>query len=129
MFGISAAALALTTCMNSCTKVPTTQTAPKVDFKMDLTLAKNKALTSNGGYMYYAGVIVARTNAGAFIAVSQACTHQGVDIVFQGSASEFVCPAHGSTFGPTGSVGNGPANVNLKSYSTALSGTTLHVWG
>jgi len=129
MFGISAAAFAVATCMQSCSKTPTTNTAPTIDMKLDLTQPSNHALTLNGGYLYAMGVIVARMNTGAFIAVSQACTHQGTSIVFQASAAEFVCPAHGSTFGPTGMVGNGPANVNLKSYSTALSGNILHVWG
>ncbi len=129
MFGVSAAALALTTCMNGCSKAQVTNTAPTVNFTLDLTKPTNSALQTNGGFLYVEGVIVARTNAGAFIAVSQTCTHQGANVVFQASASEFICPAHGSTFAPNGAVGMGPATVSLKSYYTSVSGNFLHVSG
>jgi cytochrome b6-f complex iron-sulfur subunit len=129
MFGISSAAFAIATCLNSCGKAQVTNTAPTVNFTMDLTQPSNAALQTNGGFLYVQGLIVARTNAGAFIAVSQACTHQGTSVVYQASASDFVCPAHGSTFAPNGAVGMGPATVSLKSYYTSLSGNILHISG
>jgi cytochrome b6-f complex iron-sulfur subunit len=129
MFGISAAAITLAACAQGCNKAPTTKTAPTVDLTLDLTASSNSALTKNGGYMYIQGVIVARTNTGLYIAVSQACTHQGVSLTYSGTNDEFICPAHGSYFGPTGLVAQGPANVNLKSYNTAVTGQKLRVWG
>ena len=130
MLGVGAAAAALNMCMQGCTKAPTTKTAPTVDIKIDLNLPANQSLNTNGGSIAASGLVIARTNAGAFIAVSQACTHQGTSVLYRPSNNEFVCPSHGSTFGPTGAVGLGPANVNLKSYSTQLlTGNILHVWG
>jgi cytochrome b6-f complex iron-sulfur subunit len=129
MFGISAAAITLAACAQGCGKAPITKTAPVVDITLDLTASSNAALTKNGGYMYIQGVIVARTNTGTYIAVSQACTHQGTSVVYSGANDEFICPAHGSYFGPTGVVGQGPANVSLKAYNTAVTGQRLHIWG
>ena len=130
MLGFGAAAAAISLCVESCSKAQTTKTAPTVDFKLDLNTASNQALQKNGGSMGIQGVVVAKTNTGAYIAVSQACTHQGTYILYRPSNNDFVCPAHGSTFGPTGAVGMGPAMVNLKSYSTQLlPGNILHVWG
>jgi cytochrome b6-f complex iron-sulfur subunit len=130
MLGIGAAAAAISLCVESCSKAQTTKTAPTVDFKLDLNQSSNQALLTNGGSLSVQGVIVAKTNAGVYIAVSQACTHQGTSILYRPSNNDFVCPAHGSTFGPSGAVGVGPAMVNLKSYTTQLqAGNILHVYG
>jgi cytochrome b6-f complex iron-sulfur subunit len=127
--GISSVAFTLATCVQGCAKAQTTKTAPVVDFTLDLSSISNNALNSNGGYLYYGGVIVARTSTGLYVAVSQACTHQGVSVVYQGNGGQFLCPAHGSSFSPTGAVNTGPAIIGLKSYNTLLSGTKLRVWG
>jgi cytochrome b6-f complex iron-sulfur subunit len=130
MLGVGAAAAAISMCVESCAKAQTTKTAPTVDFKLDLNQSSNQALLTNGGSLAVQGVVVAKTNAGAYIAVSQACTHQGTAILYRPSNNDFLCPAHGSTFSPAGGVNMGPAMVNLKSYSTQLqAGNILHVWG
>jgi cytochrome b6-f complex iron-sulfur subunit len=129
LVGISAAAFGMSQCLQGCSKSNTGQpTAPSVDFTLDLTNATNNALKNNGGYIYKNGVIVAKTMTGTYIAVSQACTHQGVSVVYEGT-SGFYCTAHGSSFSASGTVTGGPAGSNLKSYTTTLSGSNLRVTG
>jgi cytochrome b6-f complex iron-sulfur subunit len=129
LVGTSIAAITIGSCIAGCSKQSTTPAAPSVNFTLNLTDPANSALATNGGYVYSNGVIVARTMGGAFIAVSQTCTHQGATVVYQGSGNMFYCPAHGSTFNSGGAVTGGPAPSALKVYTTQLSGSSLHVTG
>ena len=99
-----------------------------VNFTLNLSDASNVALTNNGGFLIKDGVIVARTTAGAYIAVAAACTHEGTLLQFQGASQRFFCPNHGSTFSESGGVLNGPASSSLKQYKTELTGTNLRVF-
>jgi len=96
-----------------------------VDFTEDIS---SGALATNGGYMVTNGIIIARTLAGAFIAVSASCTHQGATVQYENSGNDFFCPRHGAKFSNTGNVTQGPANSNLKQYKTALTGNTLRIY-
>ena len=129
LVGTSVGAIIIGSCLDGCKKKSTTPDQPTVDFTLDLNNSAYAALNSNGGYVYTQGVIVARTMSGSYIAVSQACTHEGVSVVYQGSGNRFYCSAHGSSFATDGAVTGGPAGSNLKSYSCTLSGTSLHVKG
>ncbi len=130
MLGVSAAALTIGSCLNGCSTGGTTPAAPPtVNFNLDLTQSANANLTTLGGYIYSNGLIVAKTNMGTFIAVSQVCTHQGSTILYQSSINDFFCPSHGSTYAPNGKVTQGPSVTNLKTYNTQLNGNILHVWG
>jgi cytochrome b6-f complex iron-sulfur subunit len=71
---------------------------------------------------------VAFTNAGSYIAVSSACTHQGGTVGYNAGNNNFVCPNHGSVFNANGSVANGPASQSLKQYTTTLTGSNLRVF-
>jgi cytochrome b6-f complex iron-sulfur subunit len=99
-----------------------------INFTLDLTLSANSALLNNGGYLASQGVLVARTAAGAYIAVQQSCTHQNYPLVYVGSSQEFYCNNHGSAFSEAGVVKNAPANRNLTVYNTTLTGTSLRVY-
>ena len=129
LVGTSIGAIALTNCLQSCQKQIVGITAPVVDFTLDLGAPANHVLTINGGYLYNQGVIIAKTMAGAYIAVSQACTHQGVSVTYNSSLNYFFCSAHSSSFLPDGSVTGGPAPSPLKVYACILTGTSLHVKG
>lgn len=139
--GVSAASLLLTTCLGACSKSsgtdngsvvppppPPTPPPTSVDFVLDLTLSENANLTTNGGFVYKNGIIIARTTTGAYIAVAMACTHQGTTLVYQGNQNRFFCNNHGSTFSNSGMVNIGPATTNLQQYNTALTGTNLRVF-
>jgi cytochrome b6-f complex iron-sulfur subunit len=127
LIGGTAAVFTVISCLESCTKKTSSPSAPSVNFTLNLNDPANSSLNQNGGYVYNSGVIIARTTSGTYIAVSQACTHAGVSVQYQGSG--FYCPAHGSTFSASGAVTGGPAPSGLKVYNTSFSGSTLHVWG
>jgi len=117
----------LESCGND-TGVPAAPT--NVDFTLDLTASENAALLSSGGFLYKGGVIVAclNTTSQTFVAVSQACTHQGTTVVFQAGPSQFYCSNHGSRFNTAGVVVHGPATSSLHQYNTSVTGTNLRVF-
>lgn len=107
LVGTSIGAIVLTHCLSGCSKdddgtTPTTPTG--VDFTLNLADPSNADLRTNGGFVYNRGVIVARTTSGAFIAVSQACTHQGTSVVYRSGTDDLFCPNHGSVFSTTGAA-------------------------
>lgn len=125
--GSAAAGLLLSACLGGCKKEDTS--APQnVDFTLDLTLPENASLRNNGGSRVVSGVIVARTNAGQYIAVSARCTHEGTTVEFQGGNNRFRCPNHGATFNLEGGNTGGPANRPLQRYNTQLGGDNLRVF-
>ncbi|WP_413667947.1 ubiquinol-cytochrome c reductase iron-sulfur subunit [Mucilaginibacter sp. Mucisp86] len=130
--GITAASFALINCIGCSKKSDSASgsiTGPTgVDFTLDLSLSANSALLSNGGYLASNGVIVAKTTAGAYIAVQQSCTHESYPLIYQGSSQQFYCNNHGSAFTEAGVVKNSPANRNLTVYKTTLTGTSLRVF-
>ena len=133
--GMSGAALLVMGCLGSCSKSGssssggTTNTNP-VDFTINITTAPYNVLQNAGGFYVDSAtnVIIAKTSAGALIAVSSLCTHQAVTIEFQNTNNRFYCSGHGSTFSTTGAVTNGPATTALKAYKTALSGSLLRIY-
>ncbi len=126
--GFTAAGVICAQCLSGCS-MPTDFAGPtNVDFTLDLTSATYHALTVPGGSIYKGGVVVAHTNGGAYVAVSQACTHAGVTIDFDAAGNRFHCSSHGSNFALDGSVINGPAGTPLSRYNTSLSGTSLRVY-
>lgn len=125
LIGVSAAAFALEACLQGCTKV----NQPNVDFTLNLADPAFAVLNTNGQYLYKEGVIIARSLTGSFFAVSQTCTHGGTSVIYESGKNDFFCQSHSAVFATSGAVTGGPANKNLKSYNTSLSGTNLHVWG
>ena len=123
---LSLAVLLIPSCLESCKK---SNTSPSNTSTVDFTVSVSSgALSKNGGYIVQNGVIVARTNAGAFIAVAVACTHEGTSVQYVPGTNRFFCPNHGAEFDESGNVTKGPANTALKKYNTALSGTDLRVY-
>lgn len=131
--GLSAGTILIASCLGACSKDTVNNEAPApapaVDFTLDLTQPANAALNNAGGYVYSNGVIVAKTLAGAIIAVSQSCTHQGVTVQYQSDNNQFYCSGHGSAFSLTGAVKNGPANGALKQYTVSISGNSVRING
>jgi cytochrome b6-f complex iron-sulfur subunit len=128
--GLSAVALTLLSCLG-CSKDssgPSTIGPANVDFTLDLNVDANKVLLNNGGYLATNGILVARTTAGAYIAVQQSCTHERYTLTYQGSNKRFFCNNHGATFNELGTVTSGPTNKSLKVYNTQLTGTSLRVY-
>jgi len=135
--GFSAGMIFIAPVMTACSKSITDSTAASgstnnnaaVDFTLDLTSPTYTALNNNGGSVVKDNIIIARTSAGAFVALSSICTHQQYNpISFQSASNRFNCPNHGSNFATDGSVINGPALTALKKYNTQLTGTNLRVY-
>ena len=123
--GFSTAGLMVASCLGSCKK----DTAPNVDFTIDISQAPYNVLNTPGNYVYVNGVIVAKTSSGSIIAVSEACTHEGASVQFQNANDRFYCPRHGATFNTSGAVTNGPASSPLKQYTVTINGNSVHVNG
>lgn len=128
--GFGAATLLIPACIgglaSSCESEGTPSAAPtNVDFTLDTSTG---SLAVNGGYLVHSGIVVARTNSGAFLAVSASCTHQGTNVNYNVSGNNFICPNHGAQFSSTGVVIQGPASTNLKQYNTTLNGSILRVF-
>ncbi len=72
-------------------------------------------------------VIIARSETGAFHAVSGVCTHLGCSIRFDnvGSRTEFACNCHDSRFDLEGINMSGPARSPLTRFEVRLSGREL----
>jgi cytochrome b6-f complex iron-sulfur subunit len=125
--GFSAASIALSACLGGCKNE--SPSGPTVDFTIDITNPAYVALGTAGGYVYVNGVIVAKTTSGAIIAVSQACTHEGATVEYQGNNNRFYCPRHGATFNTTGGVTAGPASTALKQYTVTVNGNNVRING
>ncbi|GJG89472.1 hypothetical protein tb265_46530 [Gemmatimonadetes bacterium T265] len=67
-------------------------------------------------------IVVVRTGASSFLALSRVCPHQGttVNVVSGG----FYCPNHGAQFNTTGTWTGGQRASNLTSYPTSYDATT-----
>lgn len=101
----------------------------KVDFTVDISVAPNTALQTAGGSISKDGVVVARPAAAAeFVALAQACTHEGTAINFSPTQGNFVCPNHGSKFSTTGTVLLGPATTALQKFNTQVTGNNVRVF-
>ena len=132
--GVGAAAFLAPICLGGIAGCGKSSTGPtpivpsppsSIDFTLDVS---SGALSSNGGFLVSQGILVARTNAGAFLAVSAACTHQGTNVNYNAANNNFVCPSHFSEFSSSGMVTLGPATTNLKSYNTSLTNSTLRIY-
>ena len=61
-------------------------------------------------------IIVVRRASGDLVALDMACTHWGTDVDFDVKRQELLCSTHGSRFGLTGKVLEGPADDPLGTY-------------
>jgi 3-phenylpropionate/trans-cinnamate dioxygenase ferredoxin reductase subunit len=57
---------------------------------------------------------VYRDDRGAVHALSPTCTHLGCQVEWNSAEKSWDCPCHGSRYGPTGTVIQGPAKEDLK---------------
>lgn len=94
---------------------------------IDLTDSAYAALGTVGGFVYSGALIVFRTGADKYLALSRKCTHQSCDVVYNHDDGTIPCPCHGSMFTTSGIVTNGPAPTNLKSYTVVKNGDTLKI--
>ena len=94
---------------------------------IDLSSDTYKNLQTVGGYVYKGDIIIIRVSETLYVALSSVCTHQGCTVEYSSTATEVVCPCHGSKYTTSGVVTNGPAPTNLKKYTVTVSGNTLTI--
>ncbi len=134
LFGLGATALVASACLGGCGRKGSDPVpgASGVDFTVDLAAASSAPLNDAAkGYIYNAtrDVIVAKTTAGAYVALQAPCPHEGTSVYFAPGQSQFVCPNHNAVFDLAGTVLSGPAPRALKQYAVAQTGTTLRITG
>ncbi|MCC6866989.1 MAG: ubiquinol-cytochrome c reductase iron-sulfur subunit [Ignavibacteria bacterium] len=82
-----------------------------------VTLSENAALSKTGGSVRVNDeLMLIRKSETEFTAVKTICTHKGCDVELEGN--KFVCPCHGSEYTLDGTVTQGPAKDNLKTFET-----------
>lgn len=70
-------------------------------------------------------VCLYRFNDNEYSALLMRCTHQGAELQVVGDRLE--CPAHGSQFTNKGTVKNGPADTNLRTFLVSIQNDQLHI--
>ena len=132
LFGLGATAMVATACLGGCGSKSSDPVvgASNIDFTLDLTASSSAPLNDAAvGYVYGPNrdIIVAKTMAGAYVALQAPCTHQGTSVYFSTSQNRFICPNHYAIFDIGGAVVGGPAPRPLKQYTVTQTGTKLRI--
>jgi Rieske Fe-S protein len=91
-------------------------------------VGKPTAYATNGLHIVTNKSVLIGRDAGGLYALTAVCTHAGCDMAAvdsqgpfgQLSGGDIICLCHGSAFGPTGSVVQGPAHQSLRAFALAL---------
>lgn len=70
-------------------------------------------------------ICIYRISAHEYQALLMRCTHQGTELQVFGDRLQ--CPAHGSEFSIQGTVQNGPAETNLRTFPVRIENETLKI--
>ncbi|MBO0933595.1 QcrA and Rieske domain-containing protein [Fibrella aquatilis] len=128
LIGTGIGLLAIVNSVSGCIKEAIDKPVTTLDFTVNWNQSPYSNLKTKGGYFVEKGVIVAQTQAGAFVAVSAACPDQGnTTLVFQSGNNRFYCPLHQSAFSTEGAVLNGSSSANLKKYTVTVDQATGEV--
>lgn len=127
--GLSGAALLATVCLGSCgsnKNDPEPTSLPADGLTLDLTTAPYNVLRNNGGFVILQAqkIVVARTNQGAYVAVTRICSHEGNERVsFNPTQNIFFCDVHGAQFDTNGRGLNSFGSGGLRTYRTEINAT------
>ncbi len=132
--GLTGAALFATYCLGGCTKKEddVTPDLPATGLSLDLNTAQYAGLKNNGSFVVLANekIVVARTNAGLYVAVTRICSHeQQEQVSYFTSPERFECGAHGAQFNTNGGGLNSNGSKGLRTYKTEINptGDTLKI--
>ena len=122
--GTALAAVYFGTHLQSCTNdrvnpVPTNLT-------LDLTASENAALKTNGGYVIKEGVVIAKSNTGAYIAATLTCSHEGKNQITY-KTDHYYCTAHGAKYDNAGKGLNSEGKKGITVYTTSLTDNILTI--
>lgn len=99
---------------------------PKSEFtylKKDQTLTRQYIIVQNDKLEF--PIYVYRFSDTEYSALWMKCTHQGAEL--QASGEALHCPSHGSEFTNKGTVSNGPAEKNLRSFPVIVQTETITI--
>lgn len=117
---LAAAAIALAACDVS------DATSPSLSGALDVKVSDYPALANTGGVALVssgqARLVIVRTGASSFAALSRVCPHQGE--LVNPSSTGFLCPGHGARFSTTGTWTGGQRTSSLHAYSTSWNAAT-----
>jgi len=112
---------------NACSKASDPAPSTGGNTTINLTLSAFASLKTIGGSAYSGNMIIIRSSATTYIALSKICTHQGCTVEYNSSANKLMCPCHGATFNTSGTVLQGPASRPLSLYTVIVDGTNLTI--
>lgn len=96
-----------------------------------VSLTTYPELNAVGGFAYISiggqSLIVAQVLSNCYVALHQACTHEGETIQYQSESERFFCPRHAATFSPEGYVLGGPAPAAIQSFPVSRIGSELWI--
>ena len=94
-----------------------------------IDLDSRPELTEVGGFAYLRldnrELAIAHVEPGCFVAVTRACTHEGVLVQF--TSNRFICPRHGAQYRWDGTVLAGPAPRSLGSFPIGMRDDALWI--
>lgn len=122
--GIGAAFALTATCLGSCSK---NEPLTDVDFTINLTDSANDALLTEGGYLIQDKVVVAKNDAGEYVAATQVCSHENKSKIILKN-DEWFCTDHDARFDLSGNGLNDKGSKGLAIYNTELTGDLLRVF-
>ena len=105
---------------------PTTDISKITNPILKIDLATS-TLKNVGQYIIQSNIVVAQVSAGAFVAVTNLCTHEPKRQVYYSTGS-FFCSAHGAQFNLSGTPLNNVTRTAIKAYQVATDGVTLVVY-
>ncbi len=127
-----------TSCLSSCSsdKVDPDPTGGggsnvgPIDFTIDLTSQEANDLKVIGGFIYKNKIVIAKVDTDSYVALAQACTHQGFSLKYEHSSGIFRCSSgHGGTYSLAGDVLTPPPPAPVKKYKTEMpTSTTLRIF-
>ena len=130
---VAACAVCLGACSKSSSGSTSTSNNGTSTTPANFTLDLSSQLLTIGSSVASNGVLIARLTSGntasSFVAVQQACTHQGTSINFVSPSQGFLCPNHGAVFNTAGANTGGQSTTALKVYTVSVSGNTMTVSG
>jgi cytochrome b6-f complex iron-sulfur subunit len=128
-FGGPALLAALCLGESSCKSSSNSNSAGAKDFTLDLNQSAFSKLKTPGNYIIEQDVVVACTSPGNYAAVTVICSHEGQKKVFyQAASNDFKCTAHSAVYDTQGKGKSGPSSGGLRTYNTALSGSSLRIF-
>jgi Rieske Fe-S protein len=95
-----------------------------IEINLDLqTILKN----SGGWILIPEAKLLVVNDGGIYKALTSVCTHSACDNQWDLSGGDFICNCHGSKFTTDGVVVAGPANRDLKKFTTSVNANVLTV--